>query len=194
MNDNFEKFIRKNRKEFDTESPSSGVWENIESSLPDNRPVRRFTLRDIYKWSAAAAVLFVILTSLYFLVFRKNSHESPVNNSTVDIVNPDESSTIAPEYVAEFKQVYESIETRQVQLKSVTADKPQLYKQFCEDLGALDSTYQVLKRQAGNSPNRDVIFKAMIQNLRLQAELLGRQLMISTEFNNSKKSKNEQTI
>ena len=50
--------------------------------------------------------------------------------------------------------------------------------------------------QAEKSPNRDLIVEAMIQNLRLQAELLSRQLMISNQINNNneKKSTNETRI
>ena len=34
MNNNLEKFIQKNRREFDTESPSESVWNAIEKNVP----------------------------------------------------------------------------------------------------------------------------------------------------------------
>lgn len=103
---------------------------------------------------------------------------------------------MTPDHAEEFKAVYRSIGERQIQLKSATANQPALYKQFQEDLRALDSSYQALRKQAEQSPNRDLIVEAMIQNLRLQAELLSRQLMISNQINNNneKKSTNETRI
>ena len=79
-------------------------------------------------------------------------------------------------------------------MKDATADRPELYKQFSNDLRVLDSSYRMLQTQAAQSPNRDVIMKAMIQNLQLQAELLYRQLLISNEIKNNKTQKNEKVI
>ncbi|HKC36493.1 MAG TPA: hypothetical protein VKB95_10540, partial [Chitinophagaceae bacterium] len=58
----------------------------------------------------------------------------------------------------------------------------------------LDSSYRLLREQATQSMNGDVIIKAMIQNLQLQSELLGRQLMIIHECKTIKTSKNEKNI
>jgi hypothetical protein len=51
-----------------------------------------------------------------------------------------------------------------------------------------------LREQADQSMNRDVIIKAMIENLKLKSELLGRQLMIINEIQTTKTSKNEKNI
>ena len=56
MSSDLEKFIRKNRGDFDDADPSNKVWKNIEQSLPVKKEAKRFTIRDIYKWSAAAAI------------------------------------------------------------------------------------------------------------------------------------------
>jgi hypothetical protein len=190
MSDNFEKFVRKNRRDFDNEAPSGQVWEKVETSLPVLKEKKRFYLRDIYKWSAAAAIVFIALTSVYFLAIRNKNHDAPrvATENPVETVNPLDPSRLSPEYAAQFKQVYQLIGKQQNELRTVTAGQPELYQQFQKDLGALDSAFQMLKKQAEQSPNRDVIIKAMIQNLRLQAEVLGRQLMISNEFNNTKNS------
>ena len=98
---------------------------------------------------------------------------------------------MAPEYAAEASKIYESIEMQQQQLKAIAKEQPELYSQFAEDLAALDSSYRVLKTQAIQTPNREVIIKAMLQNLQLQAELLSKQLGIIHEFKNNKTLKNE---
>ena len=86
---------------------------------------------------------------------------------------------------------FDVIQTRQQELKAATAANPELYKAFISDLQVLDSTYQMLQKQAISTPNRDVIIKAMLQNLKLQSELLYRQLMISNELKQQEEPKQE---
>jgi hypothetical protein len=195
MSSPLEKFTNNNRKDFDNENPSAKVWENIEKNLPVKKNAKVFFIKDIYKWSAAAAVVFIALTSVYFLWIRKPAAVETITKTEKagdsNTVNQNDILTIAPEYAAEAKQFYRIIETKQRELKSITKDQPNLYNQFATDLSTLDSSYRVLKNQAAITPNRDVIIKAMMQNLQLQAELLSRQLMIINDFKNTKNQNNE---
>ena len=187
MNSEFEKLFRQNRKDFDDANPSDRIWKQIEKSLPDQKREKQFTLRDIYKWSAAAAIFFILLTSVYFLFIRKYPDSYRGENPTVKTesqTKPDDINSIAPEYAVEFNQVYQSVVNRQQELRAAVSGQPQLYQQFLQDINVLDSSYRMLKNQAAQTPNRDVIIKAMIQNLQLQAELLNRQMMIFNEFMN----------
>ena len=196
MSNEFEKFIRKNRNDFDDAAPSDKVWKEIEKTIPVKKEAKRFTLTDIYKWSAAAAIFFIALTSVYFLVIKKYSHENLTTEKGTEqnSTSPDNLNSISAEYAAEFKEASEAVENRQKELRSAIANNPELYKKFQQDLNTLDSSYRLLRDQANQSVNRDVIIKAMIQNLQLQSELLGRQLMILHEFKTTKTSKNEKNI
>ena len=196
MSTEFEKFIRKNRNDFDDAAPSGNVWKEIEKTIPVKKEAKRFTLMDIYKWSAAAAIFFIALTSVYFLVIKKHSHENLTTKKETNenSPRPDNLNSLSVEYAAEFKQASEAVENRQKELRSAIANNPELYKKFQQDLNMLDSSYRLLRDQANQSVNRDVIIKAMIQNLQLQSELLGRQLMILHEFKTTKTSKNEKNI
>jgi hypothetical protein len=98
------------------------------------------------------------------------------------------------EYAAEFKEAEQAVEIRQRQLRAAIANDPELYRKFQQDLNILDSSYRILREQASQTINGDVIIKAMIQNLQLQSELLGRQLMIIREFKTTKTSTNEKNI
>lgn len=193
MSKELKNFIDENRREFDDDLPSGSAWHQIERSIGANKPVKQFSVRDIYKWTAAAAVFFITGTCFYFLVIRKKDDrlvkaETPAINNGI---NSTDISRMAPEYAAEAKKIYESIENQQQQLKEIAKEQPELYSQFSEDLAALDSSYRVLKIQAVQTPNREVIIRAMLQNLQLQAELLGKQLRILNEFKNNKTEKNE---
>jgi len=200
MSSDLEKFIRKNRGDFDDAGPSGKVWKNIERSLPVKKDGKHFTIRDIYKWSAAAAIFFIALTSVYFLFIKKPAGNDPGKNSTVKTgtqENPsrlDNFNSISIEYAAEFKQAEQAVEDRQKELRTAIANDPGLYHKFQQDLNILDSSYRLLREQASHSVNGDVIIKAMIQNLQLQSELLSRQLMIIHEYKTTKTSTNEKNI
>lgn len=197
MNSNLEKFVQRNRKDFDSEIPSGRLWERIEKTIPAKKDVRRFSMRDLIKWSAAAAVFFALLTTVYFLYVKKDSHEKQITKEvkvSPEPQYPDEITGITPEYASQFQSVYQSVATRQQELKTAASDQPALYRQFEKDLKALDSSYKMLREQAVQTPNRDVLIRAMIQNLELQAELLNRQLQIINEIKNTKKESHEKAI
>ena len=200
MSSDLEKFIRKNRGDFDDADPSGKVWKNIERSLPVKKEAKHFTIRDIYKWSAAAAIFFVALTSVYFLFIKKPAVNEPEKTSTIKTGTEENSSrfdnfnSVSIEFAAEFKEATQAVEDRQKELRAAIANDPELYRKFQQDLNILDSSYRLLREQASQSINGDVIIKAMIQNLQLQSELLGRQLMIIREFKTTKTSTNEKNI
>lgn len=195
--DPLERFIRDNRSEFDSEIPGNQVWEQLESSLPGQKKVRHFTRIELMRWTAGAAIIVAILTSIYF-IYIKNSHEQQTvsgdqfSSNTVRAL--EESGSIKPEYAVLFKQVSASVQTRQEQLKAAANGLPELYQQFEKDLAVLDSSFRSLRQQAGQTPNRDVLIRAMIQNLQLQSELLERQLQVIQEFKQPQKTNNEKTI
>lgn len=189
MSDKLKNFIHDNRRLFDDEQPGEEVWNRIDESIVKKEPARFFSIRDIYKWSAVAAVFFVALTCVYFLVWQK---PAPENVTALPKDHRTELATFAPEYAAEATRFFQTIQVQQQQLKTMAADQPQLYSQFAEDLATLDSSYNVLKTQAIQAPGRELILKAMMQNLQLQAALLQKQLQIIIEFNNHKNNSNEE--
>lgn len=193
MSKKLKHFIEEHRREFDDELPPSNMWEDIERTVQKAKVSKRYTIGDMYKWTAAAAVFFIVVTCFYFLVVQKNKTDdrfvkgkSEGNNSVSEI------NKIAPEFAAEADAIFQSIEDRQQALKVIAKEQPALYAQFAEDLSALDSSYRVLRQKATQTPNREVILKAMLQNLQLQAELLAKQLEILNDIKPHKKQKNEE--
>ena len=192
MSNRLKNFIYNNRKSFDDEIPADDVWNRIERSLPAEKKERQFTIRDIYKWSAAAAVFFIAATSFYFLVIRKNGTDKhAIEPTTTAERAKQETAPAATDFDQQVMHISQSIQQQQQQLKSLTSDQPQLYMQFSKDLSALDSSYRVLKTQAVETPNREIIIQAMIQNLQLQTGLLSKQLLIIKEFKPTKQDKHE---
>ena len=191
MSKSLKNFIEENRREFDDDLPSPGIWRGIERSVGANKPQKKVFVRDLYKWGAVAAVFVGVISGVYLLTGKKNDSATPIVNVVTPKKGTYDISNIAPEYAAEVSKIVASIEIQQQQLKTIAKEQPELYSQFAEDLGALDSSYRVLKTHAIQTPNHEVIIKAMLQNLQLQAELLSKQLGVIHEFKNNKTLKNE---
>jgi hypothetical protein len=190
MNSKLDQFIHNNREAFDDADVPAAVWQKIEQQLPAGKKAKVVPLRNLYRWMAAAVVAGILLSSVYFLYIRTDK----AGMATIDKPAAETLTGISPEYAQQAIQAYQAIEARQEELKTITADSPELYQQFLSDLRLLDSSYNMLQKQAVNTPNRDVIVKAMLQNLQLQMELLGRQLFIIKDIKNKKTLQHEKTI
>lgn len=195
MSKELKKLIAENRAAFDDDLPASANWQQVERAIRNKKPVKQIPVGYIYKWSAAAAVFFIIAAAVYFAMIKKQDSTKDiafekVSNSNKRMNNGD-ISRIDPAFAAEAKKMFHSIEAQQKQLKSIASEQPELYSQFSADLAALDSSYRVLKTQALQTPNREVIIRAMLQNLQLQAELLAKQLQVLQDFKTDKTQQNE---
>lgn len=190
MSNKFKKFIWDNRKAFDTETPSEKVWKNIEASFLVKQK-KKFILTPLYKWSMAAAAMFIIASGVYFIVNKKSAEKTVVVNFEPDI------NTLAPDYAPEMNQFVKMIDTKQEELKQLAKEQPELYQKFTLAINQLDSSYNNLKNQLSATPNRDMLLEAMIQNLQLQLNVLNQQLNIINQIKKSKKyshEKNDQNI
>jgi|GEM_PF-378443 len=192
MSKKLKQFIEENRHSFDDAQPPENAWDRINTSVPALQTGKRFPLKKIYRWAAAAAVFLTAAACFYLFAWKGNKDDQQTarkndiqsgNGSVYDI------NAIDPEYAMKAGRIYQVIERKQEELKTLSADQPELYDQFTQDLATLDSSYRVLKEQATRSPNREILIKAMMNNLQLQAELLSKQLSIISEYNSPKQEK-----
>lgn len=193
MSKRIEKFIEQNRHLLDTENVPEAVWEKIKLPVAEKQSAKLVLWKPMYKWAAAAVITGLMALTSYLLI-QKYSHDIPPETAGMqkyDTLPQPDINNIPNEYGEEAAAIYKSITVKQEELKTIAGTDPELYRQFAGDLATLDSSYRVLQSQAAASPNHDVIIKAMIQNLQLQAELLSRQLLIINQFKNSKKESHE---
>ena len=182
-----EQFIRDHREEFDGDEPNPQVWKKLEAKLKPNQSGGRLVRMNILRWSAAAAVLIVVAISvLYF--FKGPSEESAIvskdsSNEIMEEINPD--------YAKEVYHFTQLIEIKQSELKKIEKDQPELYKEFLSDIKTLDSSYNALKKQLPENPNREQLLEAMTENLRIQTDLLNKQLQIIKKIKQSKQVSDE---
>jgi hypothetical protein len=191
MKTNIEDFIRSHREEMDHQSPPDKVWNSIEREMFPATVISMQSKRRklVIQFSAAACVLIVIVTGWMLL----NRPDKP-NQNLAATGNNAIIEDIDPNYAAQVSQFTKTIEVKQLELKKIQAEQPQLYQEFSKDIERLDSSYNTLKTQLPKNPNREQLLEAMIRNLQLQTELLSQQLQIIQKIKNTKTSKNENSF
>jgi hypothetical protein len=193
MSTRLEQFMRDHRDEFDNEEPGELVWKKLEQqALPahkkNGRPAVVFTL---LKFSAAAAILVLAGVGVYSLLRNDGSRtpdtaqlpaRNPATPGNSDAILKD----INPSYAQEVHHFTRLIELKQSELKAIEKDQPHLYQAFVADISKMDSSYNALRKELPANPNREQLLEAMIENLRLQTEILNQQLHIINQIKASK--------
>lgn len=176
-------FIEENRRAFDDELPGDAVWDQIEKRIEHARPRRLLPM-----WRQIAAIfigLLLLAAGGWWLMNGRSKKEPEITQAPAGqqgLPTEQDLAGFGPEYAAYARKVSAMIGERRQLLKQETARQPELYEQFAQDLASLDSAYRILKQQSLQTVNREVILRAMMQNLQLQAELLNKQLEILNDY------------
>ena len=188
MSARLENFIRDNREQFDADEPNPQLWKKLDQQLSgaSNQKIYRLAIR---RWSAVASVIVIVTIAAFYFVnqsSRKNHTGKALNAQTNEIMN-----AINPEYAKEVYHFTQLIELKQTELKKIEKEQPGLYKEFIGDITSLDTSYNALKKELPLNPNREQLLEAMIENLRLQTDLLNHQLLIIKKIKQAKKTSDE---
>ena len=166
MDDELEKFIIENRKDFDDATLSENNWSKIEKKLKKSSS----------PWSKvwkAAAVIFMISTLSLIIDRNKPSVE--------------EYAFLSDEFIqVENYYTFLISEKRQLIKEQIT---PEEQKQFLEEINQLDTLYLELKQLHQINASNDRVVDAMISNLQFIVHVLNRQLDILQTINNQNNEK-----
>lgn len=191
MSNRLEDFIRDNREEFDSEEPRPQLWKNMRAELEntDKRNDKIFHL-SFLRWTAAAAIVIMIIGMFYYM-----NRQQPVDGfaNASQVQYDKELDKINPSYAKQVYHVSQLIELKQNELKQIEKEHPELYSQFVQDIHKLDSSYQSLRAELPANPDPEMLLEAMLQNLRLQADLLNQQLIIIKQIKQNKTSHEKDT-
>lgn len=203
MSKGLEQFMRDNRDQFDTDEPGDQVWKKLEEQLKEKNQAgkkqmtkdRQIMLIKILRWSAAAAILILAGIGIFSLLNNRPGKgndlvKHPTENNTPGANDPI-LKKINPGYAREVAQFTQLIELKQNELKEIEKENPNLYKKFVADINKLDSSYKALKKELPENPNREQLLEAMIENLRLQTEILNQQLSIINQIKASKSNNHD---
>jgi len=183
-----ENFIRDNREEFDSEEPRPQLWNKLQENLQPKKDERVLHL-SFLRYTAAAAIVVLLVGMFYYMSQQKNDGLA-TTPSTKEEVDP-LLSQVSPTYAKELYHFTQLIELKQNELKQIGKENPELYGQFVKDIQKLDSSYQVLRADLPANPSQERLLEAMIQNLRLQADLLNQQLDIIKQIKQTKQDSHE---
>ena len=189
MSSRLENFIRDHREEFDGNEPDPLLWKKLERQLNSGEGDRKIYRMAIRRWAAVAAAAVLITFGVFYFTGKPGQNDLMARNSaaqTNDII-----TAINPAYAKEVYHFTQLIEMKQTELKKIEKEQPALYKEFLGDITALDSSYNSLKKELPQNPNREQLLEAMIENLRLQTELLNHQLLIIKKIKQAKKTSDE---
>jgi hypothetical protein len=203
MSKGLEQFIRDNRDQFDSDEPSERIWKKLEQELTDEQQNnqqqkskgQKTIVLTILRWSAAAAILILAGIGIFSLLNNRSSDGGIVQQKPAPIdtpaINDQLLKEINPGYAREVSQFTQLIEMKQNELKEIEKENPNLYKKFVTGIDKLDSSYNALKKELPENPNREQLLEAMIENLRLQTEILNQQLSIINQIKASKSNNHE---
>lgn len=193
MSNRIEDFIHSHRDEFDSEVPSSQVWNQVNEQLCGNNKNRVITFQWI-RWSAAAAILVLLGVGVWYQLSSHSTSTSEIAEAKNLSPTAGDSillNEINPVYAREVFHFTQLIELKQAELKQLENENPELYHQFINDINKLDSSYNRLKQELPANANREQLLEAMIRNLQVQMDLLNQQLQIIQLIKQSKNKSNE---
>ncbi len=192
MSNRLEQFIQDNRDEFDSEEPRPQLWKNLRTELETGSRKNDSVFHlSFLRWTAAAAVVVMVLGMFYYMDRRKADNNFAGTTNPSEVKEDKYLKGLDPAYAKEVYHFTQLIELKQNELKQIEREHPELYSQFVEDVHRLDSSYQVLRAELPANPNPEMLLEAMIQNLRLQADLLNEQLTIIKQIKKTKKDSHE---
>ena len=188
MSSKLEKFVREHCDEFDTNEPPPQLWKKVQQQLNNEPADKKFFRVAIMRWAAVAAVTVLVTLGVFYFSGKTNEDRLAKNGKAeaFDIMD-----AINPAYAKEVYHFTQLIELKQGELKTIEKEQPQLYQEFIGDITILDSSYNALKKDLPQNPNREQLLEAMIENLRLQTELLNHQLLIIKKIKQAKNTSDE---
>lgn len=191
MSNKLEQFIRENREEFDSEEPRPQLWKKLQAEMGPRKKNDNVRHLSFLRWTAVAAI-FVMMLGMFYFMNRQNKQDTIVENK-IGIPPGDARllDQVNPSYAKEVYHFTQLIELKQNELKQIEKEHPELYGQFVKDIHRLDSSYQALRAELPANPDPEALLEAMLQNLRLQADLLNEQLTIIKQIKKSKKESHE---
>ncbi len=189
-----ERFIRDNRESFDHQEPSDELWNKIGTAIGQPQKTTRVISMSRAGWAVAATLFLAFAGILSYQLFNQSAEQlsvtladkktviqQPAGDSLVNLIDPQYG-----QLVSQFTNV---IETKQLELRKLEKDDPELYKKFSGDIQKLDSAYHTLRNTLNASPNTEQLLQAMISNLQLQIDLLNQQLTIIQKVKQPKSEK-----
>jgi hypothetical protein len=192
MKDKLEKFVKEHRDEFDSFEPRPDLWQDISKELHQKKTPRRLLWPDgALLWKYAAAI--ALLISVSFIIWKQLPTDNLTTSSPVAEREQVQGLKEVPSQIAEVESYYTSlIQEKQAEIGTYDLKSLGIEENLKQDIAGLDSSYNRLKRELLDTPNKEQIMDAMILNLQMRMEILNRQLKTLEKIKSiNKQKKNE---
>jgi hypothetical protein len=178
--DKLEKYILKNRDEFDLLEPSSDLWEKIKKRNEKTKTIQFNWKKNLYR---AAIVIFIVSVTFFVQEYRHSS-DNEINQSSqnnYDIIIPE---------LKEVEDYYNSEVNRKMkEINKLASFNPEITQHIESDLAELDSIYIDLKEDLKENIDNEEVINAMINNYKIKLEILEEILFFLEGKNNVKNEK-----
>jgi hypothetical protein len=221
MKNELEKFIQANRDAFDDEEPSGKVWQHIEKQVDTGKGRTIAITRSLPTRVLSVAAVLLAVTAGAWLLFKNNAGsgtgdnvvaarqkqdttlqtatatptvKQPAEDTALAMQTTKDNSTAAEDNTAYNEELYyyaKLTELKFKQLKSIEKEEPVLYHNFYGEIKKLDSTYHNLQTLLASNADKEAVLSAMLTNLKIQSEVLSKQLTIIKTIKQSKKKQYE---
>ncbi len=159
MKDKLEKFVLKNREEFDFHEPDSKIWNKIKANI---RTGKSINLRLVISRVAAVLLIFIISYMINRFIYEGFPRITLVKDKEIEI----------PE-LREAENYYSGLLNEKFnEIKPILSACPALEEELIYDLNQLDSLYTELKNDLKDNIANQEVIDAMIQNYRLRISIL----------------------
>ena len=163
MKDQLEQFFESHRDDFDVHEPPGNLWTGVDKKL---RPAGSRLFWAPYAVAASVAVL----VGMCLWTMRQGAPKSTADDTVQVVVNPE---------IGEALTYYASVvENRRSELRPFGPDYPALFKDFSAELDTLHVLYNQLMVEYRATDGNEAVSQALIENLQMQVQLLGKQLQI----------------
>ena len=179
-----EEFVKTNREEFNDIVPSPDLWSRIERELPlqfeqQKKNEKSFSLGFVLRVAASV----IVVMGISFAIYLRSNSKKEVNYASIN-----------PVYAQQQIRYTTLIANKRTELRNISQDDPELYKEFSAETAKMDSVYKKLRSDLVTSPNPELVLRAMIRNLEIQTEVLNQQLNVIEQYNQMKKQNESKSI
>ncbi len=180
MSEELKKYFKENMEDINIDNPPSDLWAKIELeldkkkdnekvvSLFKNKELKKSKSKIFGSWLKAAAILLFTFGLGYFVANDKRWEKklAKIEVSEIDLarINAD---MIETEYF-----YMSNIQTVTQELKDFHKDQPDLVLEFLMEQQSLVDDYNELKLHLIDNADNEQIIELMIENLRLQNDIL----------------------
>lgn len=162
--DHLEKFLRKNRDQFDLYDPDPAIWDRIKPArkVKEEQPVNWKVIG--WRGAAAAAVFILSLLIAEYLLQPVGPFSRFRFASRNEIMIP-ELQEAEIYYTSQLQLKYQDV-------KSYLNEYPGLESELIRDFQAIDSIQNELKKDLKDNVSNREVLEALIQNYRIKLSIL----------------------